>query len=822
MISALNTVVVPEEALVKRQLELEETYKIRGIERARKLITDALQNGGIMNLPMTQRMLTSAYEVAAAAIDEMRNVKAPGIGGKYRRFLRLIPLDVLTTLSLCTMFEAFSVAPGESASRRQTAQAVMSALGRNVQSELLALQLRNVAPAYMDRVYEYLTERRTKSPTHILRTLRASAENVHYGHEPWTNAQNISVGRLLCAAVFETGLFQWKTGSGNLSMLYPADDVMEAFQKLVESADTVTMKPPMLVPPVQHTTMWDGGYLTPIDNRGTYHNSHIDRARLREVAEALKSADGIKKALNKAQETPYRINKRILELVQEARALGIGIGMPRSIPEPKPEWYLDGVPKENYTEEELDRFGEWKTRMSLWYSADRKRVSQLRSLLTTLEMAEEFKDEKALYFPTCVDWRYRLYFKSSLHPQGSDLQKALLEFGRGKPLGERGLFWLKVHVATCFGYDKTLFEDRADWVDKNMAVVRSVAENPFDSDAFKQADSPWCFLAAVLDLVAALDSPCPEEYISRTPVAMDATNSGGQHLSALLRDPVGGRLTNLYWEGNDKKADLYMDVKRRTDEKVILDLDKEDFVIQSTYWRENEITRSMTKRPSMTYFYSATVRSCSDYIFEGACAEGYEGTDTNSLWNLSCYLAPRMRAAIEEANPAAAAVMGYLQNLARRVPASQHLQWYTPLGGLVMNRYTQREEVRVRIDCMNLSAVLVHNRDFKTCNKRKAASGIAPNFVHSLDSTHLMMVLCAAEGLDIVPIHDSLATHAADVDAMHRHIREQFVRLYEENDLLGDITRAAAAAGADLTDLDMPEVGTLDIRQVLESPFFFC
>ena len=264
-----------------------------------------------------------------------------------------------------------------------------------------------------------------------------------------------------------------------------------------------------------------------------------------------------------------------------------------------------------------------------------------------------------------------------------------------------------------------------------------------------------------------------------------------------------------------------MDVKRRTDEKVILDLDKEDFVIQSTYWRENEITRSMTKRPSMTYFYSATVRSCSDYIFEGACAEGYEGTDTNSLWNLSCYLAPRMRAAIEEANPAAAAVMSYLQNLARRVPASQHLQWYTPLGGLVMNRYTQREEVRVRIDCMNLTIMRVHNRDFKTCNKRKAASGIAPNFVHSLDSTHLMMVLCAAEGLDIVPIHDSLATHAADVDTMHRHIREQFVHLYEEHDLLGDITRAAAEAGADLTDLDMPEVGTLDIRQVLESPFFF-
>ena len=58
MISALNTVVVPEEALVKRQLELEEAYKIRGIERARKLITDGLQNGGMMNLAMKQGMLT--------------------------------------------------------------------------------------------------------------------------------------------------------------------------------------------------------------------------------------------------------------------------------------------------------------------------------------------------------------------------------------------------------------------------------------------------------------------------------------------------------------------------------------------------------------------------------------------------------------------------------------------------------------------------------------------------------------------------------------------------------------------------------------------
>lgn len=42
---------------------------------------------------------------------------------------------------------------------------------------------------------------------------------------------------------------------------------------------------------------------------------------------------------------------------------------------------------------------------------------------------------------------------------------------------------------------------------------------------------------------------------------------------------------------------MYMDVKKRTDSKVIMDLDNPEFVVQADYWRHNEITRGMTKRP---------------------------------------------------------------------------------------------------------------------------------------------------------------------------------------------------------------------------------
>lgn len=810
------------EQRVERQLELEKEYRTRSLKKSRELVQKALDANNLSSLPKVSRMIAAAYDTVAAGIDAMKVQKAPGIGGKYRSVIRLVPTDVLAVMALTKCIDSLFVK--ESGGSRVSAQALLANLGRQVQAEVLSIQLETVAPAYMNRVYEYLKERNTTSQSHILKTLRASAENVHYGHEPWPASQCIAVGKLILQPVWETGLFTWDKGSdaSQLQYLAPSEELAEVLQDLVEDADTVEIKPPMLVPPQPHTDMFSGGYLLRSTcKRGTYHNHQITRAMLREVAEAFKEAPELQGMLNKAQSVPYVINKDILALVNEARRTGVTTGMPSSYPAPKPEWYLDGVPKEEYTARQMDDFQTWKMNMRNWYIQERTRVSKLRSMVSLVQICEEFKDEQELYFPTCVDWRYRLYFKSSLHPQGSDMQKALLMFARRKPLGERGLFWLKVHVATCFGYDKALFEKRAAWTDANIEQVRSVARAPFDSEAFKSADAPWCFLAACIDLVNALDSESPELYESGIPVAMDATNSGSQHFSALLRDPVGGKLTNLFWEGNEEKADMYMDVKQRTDAKVIMDLDNPEFVVQANFWRENAITRSMTKRPCMTHVYSATVRSCSEYILQSAQEEGYEGTEEYSLFKLAGYLSTRMKAAVEDANPAATEAMKYLQSLCYRVPAAQHLQWKTPLGGLVINRYTESEETTVNVRSMNLTQLLVYNRNYDVNNKRKAKSGISPNWIHSLDATHLGMIINSFDG-DIMPIHDSVATHACDVDAMHAVIREQFLKLYTEHDVLQEITDAAVACGADLEGLELPAKGSLNLMQVLDSKFFFC
>lgn len=51
-----------------------------------------------------------------------------------------------------------------------------------------------------------------------------------------------------------------------------------------------------------------------------------------------------------------------------------------------------------------------------------------------------------------MDFRGRVYpIPPHLNHMGADINRGLLEFSKGKPLGENGLYWLKVHLANKIG-----------------------------------------------------------------------------------------------------------------------------------------------------------------------------------------------------------------------------------------------------------------------------------------------------------------------------------------------------------------------------------
>jgi DNA-directed RNA polymerase, mitochondrial len=65
-------------------------------------------------------------------------------------------------------------------------------------------------------------------------------------------------------------------------------------------------------------------------------------------------------------------------------------------------------------------------------------------------------------------------------------------------------------------------------------------------------------------------------------------------------------------------------------------------------------------------------------------------------------------------------------------------------------------------------------------NKSKQSSAFPPNYVHSIDSTHMMLtaIRCRDEGISFAGVHDSFWTHPGDVDRLGQILRAQFVKLH--------------------------------------------
>lgn len=118
--------------------------------------------------------------------------------------------------------------------------------------------------------------------------------------------------------------------------------------------------------------------------------------------------------------------------------------------------------------------------------------------------------------------------------------------------------------------------------------------------------------------------------------------------------------------------------------------------------------------------------------------------------------------------------------------------------------------------------VLTLQRETEKIMVRRQRTAFPPNFVHSLDGSHMMMtaIACKNAGLNFAGVHDSYWTHACDVDDMNRILREKFVELYEtpilENLLLGFQTSFPS-----LSFPPLPGRGDFDLKEVLQSPYFF-
>ena len=198
------------------------------------------------------------------------------------------------------------------------------------------------------------------------------------------------------------------------------------------------------------------------------------------------------------------------------------------------------------------------------------RASKLREAKTIGEIANRFID-KVFYHLCYMDFRGRIYnYTAYFHSQGSDMSRGMLYRADKKPITEQGFFWLMISIATNWAgdagrddkakTDKIPLNDRVYWALDNEELFISYAENPKVNQGWMNADAPFQFIAACMELKKfrdwqKLNPGDPYGYESHLEVFIDGSTNGSQHLCALTRDEVSAPYVNLV--ESDLPGDLY-------------------------------------------------------------------------------------------------------------------------------------------------------------------------------------------------------------------------------------------------------------------------
>ena len=715
-------------------------------------------------------------------------------------------------------------------------QTIAVHVGRCVEDDIRFTKFEAEYKVYYDELIRSFERGNTKSYDHKRNVLSVKSRDKGMEWEAWDRDTLFGVGSLVVSLLMEVcDLVEVKhihrKGGRQEAFIAPTDACVQwvmSNNALNEVSSPDLM--PCIIPPADWTSPTDGGfYSAPLRTRSPLVKN---KWRTRpEVAEA--EMPGVLAAINGMQRTGWRVNARVLAVLRDVWHNNLQIGMPRSDPyeippsplaaEVKVADLVEGDPR-------LAAFEDWKNTARELHTMERERRAHNLAVARTVRIAGDMSAFDAFWYVYQCDFRGRVYSTTSgLSPQGTDHSKGLLEFGTAKPMGERGWFWFRVHGANKFGNDKLDYDERVQWVDDNREHWLSVARDPLSArDVWKDADKPFQFLAWCFEYADAVSDPM--NYCSRLPIALDGSCNGLQHFSAMLRDPIGGAAVNLV--PSSKPADIYQEVGDVCTRKLkgLRALNNEEHAGAANWlamfqhvWGEERMNRKLPKKPVMTLPYGSTSQACTETIFRWTQDTAPDFFDKSTAFRHALYLSPRLWASIGEVVVAARQAMDWLQNCASILAKEGHpIRYNTPLGFPVrqaVHKYTTRQ-IESQI---NGRLQLRIATDTDELDPRKQRQGSSPNFVHSIDATHLTMCVLAGLQLGIdsfAMIHDDFGVHACDTEVWHGVIRQEFVKLHGNHDLLKSFKdQHEEQFGIVLPEL--PCRGTLDLDAVLASPYFF-
>lgn len=741
-----------------------------------------------------------------------------------------------------------------------------SAIGRTLEDEIRFGRIRDKEKEHFKKaIAENLNKRAgasyKKAYMQAVETSMLEQGQLEDAWGTWSPTEAVHVGiKMLEIVIQSTQLVELKRyGAGNaaadVEMVHLSDFwVKKMAQRGFSLAGIAPVYQPCVVPPKPWTGVVGGGYWA----KG---RRPLPLIRLGSKSAVARYEDvympEVYDAVNIIQNTPWKVNKKVLDVVNMVEKLN---NTPiDDIPQMEP------LKPEDYAGETEEELKAWKKAAAGIYRREKARQSRRLSLSFIVNQANKFSQFKAIWFPYNMDWRGRVYAVPMFNPQGNDMQKGLLTLAVGKPIGADGFKWLKVHGANCAGVDKVTFEERIKWVEDNHDNIMATAKAPMDSiEWWGKLDSPFCFLAFCFEYAGVMHHGL--SYSCSLPIAFDGSCSGIQHFSAMLRDHIGGHAVNLTPSG--KVQDIYRIVSDRieeelkvllvngTDNEMVTHEDKKTGEITeriklgtrelARQWLTYGMSRKVTKRSVMTLAYGSKEYGFADQVYEDIVMPAIDsgsGAMFTEPSQASRFMAKMIWEAVSVTVVAAVDAMKWLQGAAKLLAAEVKdkktgeilkpclpVHWVTPDGFPVWQEYRKKDTTRLNLmflGSFNLQPT-VNKGTKKELDKHKQESGISPNFVHSQDGSHLRKTVVHTHRkygvMSFAVIHDSFGTIPADAEYLFRGVRETMVETYRDNDVLLDFYEQFEYQLHESQRDKLPELpkkGKLNIEDILSSDFAF-
>jgi len=696
-------------------------------------------------------------------------------------------------------------------------------LGGKVETEIALRNFKFLNPELYDTVKTDL-DKRSFNYTYKRRKLRETAKRGVVSWEEWTTPVKLHVGlRLVELMIMSTGMIEIGTETINhkkakiIKQTQKTRDWINNRNEFNELLNPEYL--PTVMPPKMWSTVVGGGYWTK-----ELPELDLVKQKNKLFKKELENFDMPKvyNAVNLMQNTSFKINKFILKVMQEAWDKGLAIGgMP-----PITNYEIPNKPHDIETNADSRRA--WKKQAVMAHTENARMFSKRLLYAKIMWLADKFKDYATLYFPLQLDFRGRAYcVPAFLNYQSISGAKALLSFAHGKPITEenKGDFWLAVHGANMYGEDKISLEDREQWVKNNEQMIIDCAIDPMANRQWEEASNAFQFLAFCDEWKRFKEKGFG--FISTIPVNVDGSCNGLQIYSLMLRDAKAGKLVNLL--PTDKPQDIYQLVADAVTDKLKADaLEDKPYAQQ---WLDYGIKRSTTKRSIMTICYGSTRYSCTDFVVEDLTKrkdKGEEHPFTEDVFRPASYLASVIWDSIGDNLKSARIGMNYLQTIARVVAKEQlPVHWVTPVGFPVYQSYPEMKSKRVKAMLMGEVIKPRINTETDKTDKLRMGNGVAPNVVHSVDSAAMMETVNIAyrNGItNFCNVHDSFGTTAGDVEVLNKSLREAFVTMFTEHDILANFRNdVLKQLPVELHEKipEVPEKGSLDIQQLTNSEFFF-